>query len=295
MSRPSLALLALTLCFVPALAAAQDFDPAGEQAMLERINAVRAESQLPPLARASTLDAIARGHSVDMAAQGNLSHVSPTTGTPEDRIRRAGVSTNAIAENVAMHRDTARAMEALLASPAHRGNILSPHVSHIGLGSVRAADGVYVTQLFAALPADAAPSVAAAEIPLPAPTAAPVEAPAAAPVAPPVAPVAAPAVATPAAAPVAEAPAAPAALDPTAIFGIIPPFVEQVLTQLPAVPGVAAPSATPAPPVVASAPAPTTPSATPPAPTATVPAASLRQLVDLAQALLGNATATPAQ
>ncbi len=145
------------------LAAAQDFDAAGEQAMLDRINAVRADAQLPALVRMPELDAVARAHSVDMASHGALAHVSETTGTPEDRVHRAGIDARTIAENVALHQDTAHAMEALLASAPHHANILDPRVNHVGLGSVRTPDGgVYVTQVFAEVPPPAPAVVAVA-------------------------------------------------------------------------------------------------------------------------------------
>ncbi|MBZ0119645.1 MAG: CAP domain-containing protein, partial [Sandaracinaceae bacterium] len=129
--------IALALLCVTTVAAAQDFDSEGEAAMLARVNALRAESHLAPLTRVGELDAVARAHSTEMASQGQLAHVSAATGTPEDRVRRAGIAAQSIAENVALHQDSARALEALLASPSHRANILSADVSQIGLGAVR--------------------------------------------------------------------------------------------------------------------------------------------------------------
>ncbi len=154
--------LALGIAAVTSLASAQDFDAAGEQTMLDRIDAVRAEAGLPPLTRMPALDAVARQHSVEMAASGALSHVSEVTGTPEDRVRAAGVEASVITENVALHQDSAHAMEALLASPPHRANVLDARVNRIGLGAVRSNGAVYVTQVFAEV-AQPAPSVAAAE------------------------------------------------------------------------------------------------------------------------------------
>ncbi|MCZ7683924.1 MAG: CAP domain-containing protein [Sandaracinaceae bacterium] len=186
------------------VAAAQDFDAAGEQQMLARINAMRAAQQLGPLARHDGLDAAARAHSQDMAAQNALTHVSPTTGTPADRVRRAGVSATTIAENVALHRSAEDAHQALLGSDAHRANMMSPDITHVGLAALRTDRGVYVTQVFAAIGAPAPPAVAAAPaVAAPAAPAAPaVAAPAAAaPTAPAVAAPSAPAIAAPSQAP----------------------------------------------------------------------------------------------
>lgn len=185
--------LTLASLVAPSAVVAQDLDSAGEQQMLARINAMRAAQQLAPLARHEGLDAAARVHSADMAAQGQLTHVSATTGTPADRVRRAGVGATTVAENVALHRTTDEAHQALLGSDAHRTNMMSRDVSHIGLAALRAERGVYVTQVFAAL-AGASPAVAAAA---PAPVGPP------APAAPPVAEAPTPA----------EAPAAPVQAD----------------------------------------------------------------------------------
>lgn len=138
-------------------------DADGEQAMLERINALRAHENLPPLTRDDGLDAAARAHSVDMAANRQLVHVSARTGDPAQRVREAGVSTTRVAENIARHSTTSGAQDSILASDAHRAQVLDPNFTHIGLAAVSAPDGIYVTQVMATL---AAPP--AAELPPPA-------------------------------------------------------------------------------------------------------------------------------
>ncbi len=192
MTRLAVAALALALA-MPAAAVAQEADLAAEQAMLDQINALRAEHQLAPVARLGELDAVARAHTEEMARNAALAHVSTTSGTPEDRVRNAGVEAGAVTENVAMHADAAQAHQALLASAPHRGNMLNPDITHVGVSAIRADNATYVTQLF-------------------------VERRAAAPAPPPVAPaLEAPVEALSEAA---SAQAAPA-------FGIIPPFVER--------------------------------------------------------------------
>ncbi|MCB9592513.1 MAG: CAP domain-containing protein [Sandaracinaceae bacterium] len=271
---PRTLLTAVLVLGLANVAVAQDFDADGEAAMLTQINALRAESQLAPVERLDSLDAVARAHSAEMAQTGQLAHVSDATGTPEDRVQAAGVGAARVTENVASHRDTASALAAVLASPAHRQNVLDPAVTHVGLGSARSEQGVFVTQVFAGLPAPAA----APEAP------APVEE-------------------APAPEPVLEAGPAPA---PT--FELIPPFMEQAMTQaaapvMDAVSGVLAPAApeapapaVEAPPAVADA-APATPEVAAPEAAPASPAGSLspgaantlRELVGLAQSLLGGA------
>ncbi len=133
---------------------AQD-DVSGEDAMLARLNELRAAQGLSPLAREEHLDAAARRHSHDMADHDQLMHVSETTGTPTDRVHAAGVATDEIAENVAMHHDTAQAEATLEASPPHLANILNPRFTHVGLASILDGDGTYVTQVFGRIEAGA--------------------------------------------------------------------------------------------------------------------------------------------
>ena len=148
----SLLLSLVALLALPLGAAAQDFDTSGEQSMLARINAMRAADGLAPLDRDQALDAAARAHCVDMAAQRQLTHVSESSGTPADRVSAAGVEAQTIAENVALHRTAEEAHQALLASDAHRANMMGPSHTHVGIAALRSDHGVYVTQVFAALP-----------------------------------------------------------------------------------------------------------------------------------------------
>ena len=268
-------LAAVGLGAAVSIAEAQDFDGAGEQAMLERINALRAEQQLAAVVRLPTLDAVARAHSAEMARNGALAHVSTETGSPEDRVRNAGVDASGLSENVALHSDAALAHEALLQSPPHRANMLAPGVTHVGLGVVRTEGGAYVTQVFAQI----SPAAPLAEV---------VDADDAD-----------------------DAPADVAAPTPEPIFGLIPPFMERVAEQVigPAAQTIEAPVEAPldaqeiapetsaAPNDLASVDAPTSADAPTTAPAVSAPATqnTLRQLVDLAQALLRGPSPVQAQ
>ncbi|MEM9071875.1 MAG: CAP domain-containing protein [Myxococcota bacterium] len=150
------------LLLVPTLAFAQSapaVDADGEAAMLERINVLRTENNLSPLTRHSGLDAAARAHSIDMATFRELVHVSARTGDPGRRVQEAGVSTTRIAENIARHGTTLGAHESILGSDAHRAQLLDESFTHIGLAAVSGPDGIYVTQVMAALAAPPAPAL----------------------------------------------------------------------------------------------------------------------------------------
>ena len=197
-----------SVALVP-LAHAQD-DAAGVEQMLIRINQMRSAAGIATLARDARLDASARAHSADMAANDMLEHVSPRSGDPMARIAAAGLPNVQVAENIALNADVLAAHGALVGSDAHRANLLNPALTHIGLAAVRSPRGVYVTQVFAALgaapvaqlptPAVAAP-VASAALPEPAPPSV-------------AAPSIAAATAAPAELPLAQAPAAPLAPAP---------------------------------------------------------------------------------
>lgn len=148
------------------VAHAQDFDAAGESALLERLNEVRRQAGAAELVRDGALDQAARVHIADMAQLQQLMHVSQTTGTPIDRVRAAGHDIGEVAENVAQRASASEAQEALEASDAHYANMLNPRFTHVGLAVVRGSNGVYLTQVFARIePAAPAPQPAPAAEP----------------------------------------------------------------------------------------------------------------------------------
>jgi hypothetical protein len=168
MLRLSVSLFALVVAALASPALAQQaFDDDGARQMLGRLNALRAESGVAPLRPQDGLVQAARLHCTDMAQRGELGHVSPNTGTPADRARNEGVAAETIAENVALHETAAAAFEALVQSPAHRANMLSDAVTHIGIAALQTTSGVYVTQIFARIAEAEAPPVAVAPPPPP--------------------------------------------------------------------------------------------------------------------------------
>lgn len=159
--RHLVASLSLLIALAAAPALAQDaFDGAGETAVLDRVNEIRAQAGAGALTRDPALDSAARTHSQDMASVDQLMHVSPTTGTPIDRVHAVGHETGEVAENVAMHTTALEAQQALEASDAHLANMLNPRFTHVGLAVARDEGGVYVTQVFARIEAVEAPAPA---------------------------------------------------------------------------------------------------------------------------------------
>ncbi len=125
-------------------------DRRGEEEMLKLINRDRRERGLRPLVMDPRLRAIAREHSREMFELGYFGHDSPRTGTPGDRLRAAHIAFLVAGENVAYEPDVPTAHRALMASPGHRRNILSPPFERVGIGIVRSElYGEMITQDFA--------------------------------------------------------------------------------------------------------------------------------------------------
>jgi uncharacterized protein YkwD len=114
-----------------------DPDLTSEQAeatLLALLNEERKRRGLPAVAADPELRTVALAHSVDMAEHGFFGHVSPTTGTPENRVTQAHVRVSKVGECVALEITPAGAHRGLMDSPAHRAAMLEPSFTHVGIG-----------------------------------------------------------------------------------------------------------------------------------------------------------------
>lgn len=127
---------------------------AAEQTAFKLLNADRAHAGLPPLVWDEALANVARGHSVDMMTHDFFGHVSPTTGSAQDRVRRAGIDAQLLLENVARAFTAGESERGLMSSPGHRANILNPDVTHVGIGVAieKESHELLLTQLFSLPP-----------------------------------------------------------------------------------------------------------------------------------------------
>ena|SRR5690606_25562488 len=122
-----------------------------ELRLLELINEARAEAGLSPVILDETLSRVARTHAREMIDRGYFGHISPTHGSPGRRVREAGLSFSFVGENLAGHTSVTASHRALLASAAHRRNILHPEVEWVGLAYVRGGPyGGIIVELFVA-------------------------------------------------------------------------------------------------------------------------------------------------
>ena len=131
---------------VPDVRESAEVDP--EAALLRYLNGARKKVGLSALKRDPRLDSVARAHSIDMARHKYFGHVSPLMGGLLRRLDRAGLNPKRSAENIAESSTPLRIHRNLMASPAHRLNMLSPDFTHVGIGVATA--GVSIsTQIFA--------------------------------------------------------------------------------------------------------------------------------------------------
>lgn len=131
----------------PDSAAAYEIE--AEHQLLEMANADRARAGLAPLKMDDGLVRAARIHAAKMAAQEQLSH--QFSGEPALGERISANSTLHLdreGENVASAPDPEDAHRALMSSPPHRDNLLSPKFNVAGIGVVRKGAKLYVAQDF---------------------------------------------------------------------------------------------------------------------------------------------------
>jgi uncharacterized protein YkwD len=112
-------------------------DPSAEQRMLDLVNGERSHAGLRPLVGDDRLRQVARAHSLEMFQLNYFSHTSPTSGSPFDRMRTAGIVFLVAGENLAYAPDVEIAHQGLMNSPGHRANILRPEFGRVGIGVIR--------------------------------------------------------------------------------------------------------------------------------------------------------------
>lgn len=124
-------------------------DPQAESQMLALLNEERVAAGLPPLTLDPRLVPVARAHSEEMFRLRYFGHQSPQTGSPFDRLQRAGIRYARAGENLAYAQSVAVAHRGLMASEGHRENILRPEFTRIGIGVMSAGPyGRMFTQVF---------------------------------------------------------------------------------------------------------------------------------------------------
>jgi uncharacterized protein YkwD len=149
------AVVALALCVMPSLAAAQGTgcsftrsaasavpEPNVRTALRCLVNATRAQHGLPSLRSSAQLNAAADAFSADMVARGFFAHVTPDGRSVTDRVRATGYLGGsqdwALGEDIGWGTGSASTpdsiFQAFMNSPPHRRVILSHDFHEIGVG-----------------------------------------------------------------------------------------------------------------------------------------------------------------
>ena len=125
------------LLVVPAVAT-----PDEELLLIELVDQARAEASLPPLEADVDLIVAARGHSGEMASEGELYH------STRGALASYADDWELMGENVGRGPNVRAIHDAFIDSPSHRDNILGDFDA-IGIGVERAEDGtLFVTTIF---------------------------------------------------------------------------------------------------------------------------------------------------
>lgn len=126
---------------------------ADEQEMVQLVNQARAQNNLPALKVDMEVTNVARIKSQDMIDNNYFSHNSPTYGSPFDMMQDFGIKYVRAGENIAGDQSVTSAHNALMNSPGHRKNILSPDFTHIGIGIKNGGQyGMMFCQMFISKP-----------------------------------------------------------------------------------------------------------------------------------------------
>ncbi|HEY2394273.1 MAG TPA: CAP domain-containing protein [Candidatus Angelobacter sp.] len=152
MKFPSILLLVLMLSWRSPINAQRAWTEAetlsAEKQIFAQLNHARMENGLPELSWNDQAASAARLHTQALLANGKLSHQFPGESSPAERIGAAGARFTLSAENVARTEYLEDVHPALMNSPGHRANILSPKYNAVGIGVVERQGKIYVTQDF---------------------------------------------------------------------------------------------------------------------------------------------------
>jgi uncharacterized protein YkwD len=120
-------------------------DSSAEERVVELVNAERALVGLPPLTRHVGLAAAAGEYAAAMAAGAIFSHTSLDGSGVQDRGEAHGyVGWTFLGENLAAGQDSPeRVVQAWMASPTHRANVLAAQACDIGVGRASARGARY--------------------------------------------------------------------------------------------------------------------------------------------------------
>jgi uncharacterized protein YkwD len=144
----SLLLAALLSFLLAATSAAAEKLSSSEQVLFDALNRERAAQSLPPLQWDEALAKAARQHANRMAFYNILEHQLQGEPDLQERLTQAGARFGSIAENIAVGASPETIHVGWMHSPGHRGNILNPNLTAVGIATARSTGGLFAVQDF---------------------------------------------------------------------------------------------------------------------------------------------------
>jgi uncharacterized protein YkwD len=121
-------MVALAGLLLIGISSACESTPADRSAVIDQVNASRAQAGLPPLRENIALDRKADAWAQHLRNVCSLSHSQLSDGAPSDWMK--------LGENVGYGGNIAQVHDAYMHSPGHRANILDPSFTSIGAAAV---------------------------------------------------------------------------------------------------------------------------------------------------------------
>lgn len=117
---------------------------ASEKGFVQKMNAARSSGGSGILKLDPELSKVARVNTKEMVTKNELHH------TPTQALTRRVTNWVAIGENVGVGATVASLHAAFMTSPTHKANIMSPSFNHVGVGTKKAGNKLWVTVVFEA-------------------------------------------------------------------------------------------------------------------------------------------------
>ena len=148
MMKGSLSCAGIFFGAVMLIAGASGAASAAEKRVFDELNQERSKAGLPVLEWNELAADAARRHAALLAQNAELSHQYPDEPSLPERIGATGARFTLAAENVARTEHIEDVHLALMNSPGHRANMLSPKYNAAGIGVVERGGKIYVAQDF---------------------------------------------------------------------------------------------------------------------------------------------------
>lgn len=122
--------------------------PESARALFEKLNVARFEEGVAVLSWSAALAGVAGRHGEEMYEEGYFSHLSPSTGSVDRRVREQGIPFRVLGENLALSPTVDSVHVGLLGSASHRATMLDPRFSRVGISALEGPLGLMVVEVF---------------------------------------------------------------------------------------------------------------------------------------------------